>query len=172
MERFRSSIQFVLLPYGQLLRTLDATKVADYTVLGLSAEQEVNSEGENLLRCLQAQGFPQTVAVVPHVSSQQTLIRSIFHFCSGQLKRREKEDQPEIAPKHVQIPPLVHAVLHPIPHARLRHLLPCRGPHRPPVPLRGKASGHKMAHGEAVPPLRGRPVRLRPCSNGRRTSRE
>ena len=63
MERFRSTLQFVLLPYADLYATLDGTKVADYTILGLSTEQEVDDRGDILLRCLQAQGLPQVVAV-------------------------------------------------------------------------------------------------------------
>ncbi|KAG8825351.1 hypothetical protein FRC17_008713 [Serendipita sp. 399] len=64
-ERFKTSVQFLLLPYGHFYQTLDAAKVADYVVLGLSATEEVDSWGENLLRSLQAQGLPQVVAVVP-----------------------------------------------------------------------------------------------------------
>ncbi|CCA75460.1 related to TSR1-protein involved in 20S rRNA accumulation [Serendipita indica DSM 11827] len=64
-ERFRTSLQFLLLPYGQLYATLDAVKGADYIILGLSASTEVDSWGDMLLRSLQAQGFPQAIAVVP-----------------------------------------------------------------------------------------------------------
>lgn len=62
-ERFRSTLQFILLPYGDLCATLDAAKASDYTVLGLSMEQEVDDRGDVVLRCLQAQGLPQVVGV-------------------------------------------------------------------------------------------------------------
>jgi pre-rRNA-processing protein TSR1 len=77
-ERFRSSLQFILLPYGQLIKTLDAAKVADYTILCLSTEREVNSQGDTLLRCLQAQGFPQVVAVVSQVNLSQNSLPFVY----------------------------------------------------------------------------------------------
>ena len=62
-ERFRSTLQFILLPYGDLCAALDAAKASDYAILGLSMEQEVDDRGDLVLRCLQAQGLPQVVAV-------------------------------------------------------------------------------------------------------------
>ncbi|PVF93695.1 ribosome biogenesis protein tsr1 [Serendipita vermifera] len=93
-ERFRSSLQFILLPYGHFYATLDAAKVADYMILALSTEEEVDSWGEGLLRCLQAQGFPECIAVVPtrlpnadeasqkkkETKSQQAALKSLLSF--------------------------------------------------------------------------------------------
>ena len=83
-ERFRSTLQFILLPCADLYATLDGTKAADYTILGLSTEQEVDDRGDLLLRCLQAQGLPQVVAVAC-VSTYNSLgyvfVSSLRHEC-------------------------------------------------------------------------------------------
>lgn len=63
-ERFKTSLQFIPLPYRSLYAALDACKVADYVVFVLSATREVDEWGDLLLRCLQAQGLPEVVTVV------------------------------------------------------------------------------------------------------------
>lgn len=63
-ERFKTSLQFSLLPYRSLYAALDACKVADYVVFTLSAVEEVGEWGDLLLRCLQAQGLPEVVTIV------------------------------------------------------------------------------------------------------------
>ncbi|PCH36063.1 ribosome biogenesis protein tsr1 [Wolfiporia cocos MD-104 SS10] len=63
-ERFKTSLQFIPLPYKRLYTTLDACKAADYVVFVLSSEVEVDTWGDTLLRTLQAQGLPEVVSVV------------------------------------------------------------------------------------------------------------
>ncbi|TFY62574.1 hypothetical protein EVJ58_g3788 [Rhodofomes roseus] len=63
-DRFKTSLQFVPLPYKQLYSTLDACKAADYVVFVLSSTVEVDGWGDTLLRTLQAQGLPEVVTVV------------------------------------------------------------------------------------------------------------
>ena len=63
-ERFKTSLQFIPLPYRQLYAALDACKVADYVVFVLSPNVEVDQWGDTLLRTLQAQGLPEVVTVV------------------------------------------------------------------------------------------------------------
>ena len=65
--RFRQAIQFLPLPYGALLPTLDACRCADFVMLVLSASTSIEpgSWGELCLRTLQAQGMPMALAVVP-----------------------------------------------------------------------------------------------------------
>ncbi|KAF8481485.1 ribosome biogenesis protein tsr1, partial [Gautieria morchelliformis] len=63
-ERFKTSLQFILLPYRALYAALDACKVADYVVFILSATREVDEWGDLVLRCLQTQGLPEVVTVV------------------------------------------------------------------------------------------------------------
>ncbi|OCH93743.1 ribosome biogenesis protein tsr1 [Obba rivulosa] len=63
-DRFKTSLQFIPLPYKQLYTTLDACKAADYVVFILSPNVEVDTWGDTLLRTLQAQGLPEVVTVV------------------------------------------------------------------------------------------------------------
>jgi pre-rRNA-processing protein TSR1 len=64
-ERFKTSLQFINLPYGAFYQTLDACKAADYVLFLLSPVTEVTAWGDTLLRSLQAQGLPTVVSVVP-----------------------------------------------------------------------------------------------------------
>ncbi|KAF8893439.1 ribosome biogenesis protein tsr1 [Infundibulicybe gibba] len=63
-ERFKTSLQFITLPYKNMFATLDACKVADYVVFVLSPTVEVGEWGDTLLRTLQAQGLPNVVTTV------------------------------------------------------------------------------------------------------------
>lgn len=64
VERFKSSLQFIQLAYGDFYATLDACKVADYVAFVLSPTVEVGAWGETVLRTLQTQGLPDVVPVV------------------------------------------------------------------------------------------------------------
>ncbi|KAL4260195.1 Ribosome biogenesis protein Bms1/Tsr1 [Pleurotus pulmonarius] len=68
-ERFRTSLQFITLPYKSFYATLDACKVADYVVFVLSPVVEVDTFGDTLLRTLQAQGLPDVISLIPPTSS-------------------------------------------------------------------------------------------------------
>ncbi|CAE6434306.1 unnamed protein product [Rhizoctonia solani] len=71
--RFRTTLQFLILPYRQLYSTLDATHAADYTVLSLSPVTEVDTWGERLLRVLQSQGgLHNVVSTVSHSDGSRT----------------------------------------------------------------------------------------------------
>jgi pre-rRNA-processing protein TSR1 len=61
-ERFKTSLQFINLPYGSLYTALDAAKCADYVLFVMSPTVEVSTWGDTLLRALQAQGLPEVVA--------------------------------------------------------------------------------------------------------------
>ncbi|KAG5646233.1 hypothetical protein DXG03_004060 [Asterophora parasitica] len=63
-ERFKTSLQFINLPYKSFYAALDACKVADYVVFALSPNVEVDGWGDTLLRTLQAQGLAEVVTVV------------------------------------------------------------------------------------------------------------
>lgn len=65
--RFRQTLQFLPIPYGALMPAMDTCKCADFVILLLSADTSIEpgSWGELCLRTLQAQGMPQTLAVVP-----------------------------------------------------------------------------------------------------------
>ncbi|TRM70138.1 hypothetical protein BD626DRAFT_390775 [Schizophyllum amplum] len=75
-DRFKTSLQFVNVPYGDLYGALDAAKAADYTLLVLSSTQEVNAWGDTLLRVLQAQGIPDAVPVLAADSTLDAKARS------------------------------------------------------------------------------------------------
>ncbi|KAF8759070.1 Ribosome biogenesis protein tsr1 [Rhizoctonia solani] len=71
--RFRTTLQFLILPYRQLYSTLDATHAADYTILSLSPITEVDTWGERLLRVLQSQGgLHNVVSTVSHSDGSRT----------------------------------------------------------------------------------------------------
>ncbi|KAJ1310511.1 hypothetical protein OPQ81_007242 [Rhizoctonia solani] len=82
--RFRTTLQFLILPYRQLYSTIDATHAADYTVLSLSPVTEVDAWGERLLRVLQSQGgLHNVVSVVSHPDgsrTQPTVQKSLLSF--------------------------------------------------------------------------------------------
>ncbi|TDL26092.1 ribosome biogenesis protein tsr1 [Rickenella mellea] len=63
-ERFKTSAQFINLPYGQFYSTLDACKAADYVLFVLSPTTEVDEWGDTLLRTLQAQGLPEVLSCI------------------------------------------------------------------------------------------------------------
>ncbi|KAI0779469.1 ribosome biogenesis protein tsr1 [Fomes fomentarius] len=63
-DRFKTSLQFIPLPYRHMYAALDACKVADYVVFVLSPNVEVDNWGDTLLRTLQAQGLPEVISVI------------------------------------------------------------------------------------------------------------
>jgi pre-rRNA-processing protein TSR1 len=72
-------------PYGDFYGSLDACKVADYTVFVLSPTVEVEPWGDTLLRTLQAQGLPEVVTVVASDDSVDSksrpgILKSLLSF--------------------------------------------------------------------------------------------
>ncbi|KAJ7497776.1 ribosome biogenesis protein tsr1 [Mycena latifolia] len=63
-DRFKTSLQFLSVPYKSMYAALDACKAADYVVFVLSSTVEVDPWGDTLLRTLQAQGLPEVVTVL------------------------------------------------------------------------------------------------------------
>lgn len=63
VERFKQRIQWVVVR-KEMLAVLDACKVADFVVLMLSANEEVDSFGEGLIRSIEAQGISNVYSVV------------------------------------------------------------------------------------------------------------
>lgn len=85
VERFKSSLQFIQLAYGDFYAALDACKVADYVVFVLSPAVEVGPWGETVLRTLQTQGLPDVVPVVApgqHIDpkARSGILRSLLSF--------------------------------------------------------------------------------------------
>ena len=75
-DRFKTSLQFIPVQYNRFYSTLDACKVADYVVFALSAEVEVGTWGDTLLRALQAQGLPEVVTVVASPSPMDPKLKT------------------------------------------------------------------------------------------------
>lgn len=62
VDRFKQNIQYV--PVGRnLISALDACRVADFVVMILSPVQEVDEQGELLLRCIEGQGVSNVITV-------------------------------------------------------------------------------------------------------------
>ncbi|KAF7983823.1 hypothetical protein HWV62_19079 [Athelia sp. TMB] len=86
-DRFKTSLQFINVPYKNMYAALDACKAADYVVFVLSASVEVEEWGDSLLRILQAQGLPDVVTVVSadtssllDAKSRPGVIKSLLSF--------------------------------------------------------------------------------------------
>lgn len=70
LSRFKSNVKFILPDQSNLLAILDAAKVSDYVVFGLSAEEEVLKDyGEQILRAIIAQGVASVIGVLPNLIS-------------------------------------------------------------------------------------------------------
>ncbi|KAL4793325.1 hypothetical protein BDV19DRAFT_231186 [Aspergillus venezuelensis] len=63
VERFRQNLQYIPAKYD-LINALDACRMADFVIVAVSAEVEVEEEGELLLRSIEGQGISNVVAVV------------------------------------------------------------------------------------------------------------
>ncbi|CAD6505042.1 BgTH12-00541 [Blumeria graminis f. sp. triticale] len=63
IDRFKQKVQFVLVA-AELMACLDAGRVADFVIFILSAEQEVNEEGENIIRSVESQGISTLLTTV------------------------------------------------------------------------------------------------------------
>ncbi|CAG7916296.1 unnamed protein product [Penicillium olsonii] len=63
IDRFRQSVQYVPAKYD-VISALDVCRMADFVVLVLSSEVEVDEQGEMLLRSIQSQGISNVLAVV------------------------------------------------------------------------------------------------------------
>ncbi|GIJ88939.1 hypothetical protein Asppvi_007867 [Aspergillus pseudoviridinutans] len=63
IDRFRQSLQYIPAKFD-LMGALDVCRMADFVVLALSSEVEVEEHGEQLLRSIEGQGISNVVAVV------------------------------------------------------------------------------------------------------------
>ncbi|KAJ5991087.1 hypothetical protein N7499_011631 [Penicillium canescens] len=63
IDRFRQSVQYVPAKYD-LISALDVCRMADFVMLVLSSQVEVDDDGEMLLRSIQSQGISNVVTVV------------------------------------------------------------------------------------------------------------
>ncbi|KAG7660953.1 TSR1 [[Candida] subhashii] len=70
IARFKSNLKVIIPNQDNFLSILDAAKVSDFVIFGVSAQQEVEKEyGEQILRSLIAQGIATVIGVLPNVVS-------------------------------------------------------------------------------------------------------
>ena len=70
IERFKSNLKIVLPDMKSFISILDAAKIADFVILGLSAKEEVEPTwGEQIVRAIEAQGISSVYGMVPDVVS-------------------------------------------------------------------------------------------------------
>lgn len=70
IRQFKAGFKVILPDQNNLLSILDAAKVSDYVVFGISAQQEVDpAYGEQLLRSIIAQGVASVIGVLPNLAS-------------------------------------------------------------------------------------------------------
>ncbi|XRM38895.1 ribosome biogenesis protein tsr1 [Aspergillus tubingensis] len=63
VDRFRQTLQYIPAKYD-LMNALDVCRMADFVVLALSAQVEVEEQGELLLRSIEGQGISNVIAMV------------------------------------------------------------------------------------------------------------
>jgi pre-rRNA-processing protein TSR1 len=63
IDRFKQNVQYLVVK-RDLLASLDACRVADYVVFVLSSQEEVDEEGELILRAIESQGVSNCFTVV------------------------------------------------------------------------------------------------------------
>ncbi|PYH32636.1 small subunit rRNA maturation protein TSR1 [Aspergillus neoniger CBS 115656] len=63
VDRFRQTLQYIPAKYD-LMNALDVCRMADFVILALSAQVEVEEQGELLLRSIEGQGISNVIAMV------------------------------------------------------------------------------------------------------------
>jgi pre-rRNA-processing protein TSR1 len=74
IERFKQKVAYIMVK-RDLLTALEACRVADYVVFVLSAEEEVDGEGEHLLRAIESQGLSNCFTVVQGLDTIEPMKR-------------------------------------------------------------------------------------------------
>ncbi|SCU88848.1 LADA_0E12376g1_1 [Lachancea dasiensis] len=70
VKKFRANLKFVVPDMQNFINILDTTKVADFTIFGLSAAAEVDTEyGEQIIRAVELQGISSYMGCVTNLSS-------------------------------------------------------------------------------------------------------
>lgn len=109
VDRFKSNLKIILPNQNSILAILDAAKVSDFVVFGISATSEVEKDyGEQILRALTAQGIASVIGVLPNVVSaypkrnlqldiRQSLQSFFNHFFPNEEKLFALENDSECA---------------------------------------------------------------------------
>lgn len=96
--RFRSNLKIIVPDSNDLLSILDAAKISDFVLFGISASQEVDPNyGEQILRAVIAQGIASVMGVLPNLVSaypkknlQQDIRQSLSSYFSHFFPTEEK----------------------------------------------------------------------------------
>ena len=104
VERFKQKVQWVVLR-RDMLAVLDGCKVADFVLFVLSANEEVDTFGESLIRGIESQGISTTLTVVQHLETvepvkrrpdvKKSLLSYISHFFPTTAKIHESDSAQE-----------------------------------------------------------------------------
>jgi pre-rRNA-processing protein TSR1 len=95
VERFKQKVQYLVVK-RDLLASLDACRVADYVVFVLSCEEEVDEEGELILKAIESQGVSNCFTVaqgldkVEPAKRRPQVIGSLKSYISHWLPSTEK----------------------------------------------------------------------------------
>lgn len=105
VARFKQKVRFITPPRRDLWDVLDTCRIADFVLFVLSAEQEVDTLGEQMLRSVESQGVSTVVTAVQHLSSagnakkqhgvQDSLKSYITHFFAAQEKVHSLDSRQE-----------------------------------------------------------------------------
>ncbi|PSN69128.1 DUF663-domain-containing protein [Corynespora cassiicola Philippines] len=68
VDRFKQKVQYLVVK-RDLLASLDACRVADFIVFVLSAQEEVDEEGETILKAIESQGVSNCFTVVQNLDT-------------------------------------------------------------------------------------------------------
>ncbi|VEU20534.1 DEKNAAC101451 [Brettanomyces naardenensis] len=89
VSRFKAHLKIILPDTNDFLSILDAAKVSDFVVLGMSVSEEVSPKwGEQIIRAIEAQGIASVYGVVPDVikaypnkkNLQQDVMKSLSSY--------------------------------------------------------------------------------------------
>ncbi|PSK36184.1 Ribosome bioproteinsis protein tsr1 [Elsinoe australis] len=107
VSRFKQRVNFLLPRSRDPWDILDLCRVADFVVLIMSAEEEVDPLGENLLRTIESQGISTVISLVEKLNTagpvkkqhqvQASLKSFITHFFASQEKVHSLDNQQECA---------------------------------------------------------------------------
>ncbi|ODV90780.1 hypothetical protein CANCADRAFT_2506 [Tortispora caseinolytica NRRL Y-17796] len=75
INRFKQSLQFIT-PSRSLLSILDSCQIADFVILALSGNVEVDSYAEQCLRCLTSQGISNVIPVIQNINNDKQKSKS------------------------------------------------------------------------------------------------
>lgn len=107
IDRFKQKIQYIVLDHEDQVACMDACRVADFVIVILSPEEEVDELGELILRSIESQGLSTLLTVVQHLDKiepvkrrgqiQQSLKSYITHFHPEQEKVHSLDSRQECA---------------------------------------------------------------------------